>query len=269
MDVLTRSVKLLVKDGLTFLAEEEEAGFKGANIKEYIAHYLQEVFQIDQFSHAAQNIWDFVTEHARKKFAVTVERDVLQKVHLTALLMNLCSKLNIRLRVDYKDIDFYNPPFLSVDDIISVNPVVKDYRLKVAPLLQPYERFPSSLNLVLEAARTKDRRGKRSQWNMPGSPERADATELFRMACSICEQIYGQQTINYAKMLKEFATHLESRHQEGGRPENSRWNRSAAILEDDLSMEARYFFQISLKIIQELVSGIESNGCLLGKGILD
>jgi len=38
------------------------------------------------------------------------------------------------------------------------------------------------------------------------------------------------------------AEHLESRHQERGRPENSRWNKSFAVSEDELSMESRYYF---------------------------
>jgi hypothetical protein len=52
--------------------------------------------------------------------------------------------------------------------------------------------------------------------------------------------------VKYARALKEFAEHLESRHQENGRPQNSRWNKSSAIIDDDLSNEARYFFQNSL-----------------------
>lgn len=48
--------------------------------------------------------------------------------------------------------------------------------------------------------------------------------------------------------MKELAEHMESRHQESGRPQNSRWNKSAAILEDDLSNEARYFFKNALEV---------------------
>jgi len=52
--------------------------------------------------------------------------------------------------------------------------------------------------------------------------------------------------MRYARVLKEFAEHLESRHQEKGRPENSRWNKSFAIVEDDLSSEARFFYNTSM-----------------------
>ena len=47
--------------------------------------------------------------------------------------------------------------------------------------------------------------------------------------------------------------HLESRHQERGRPENSRWNKCAGIAEDELSMESRYYYQNSLQAFTDMV----------------
>lgn len=58
-------------------------------------------------------------------------------------------------------------------------------------LTAPQDKFPVSLNMVLECARTKDNEGKRSQWYMIGGDERVEATELYRLATNICEQIYG------------------------------------------------------------------------------
>jgi hypothetical protein len=89
---------------------------------------------------------------------------------------------------------------------------------------------------------------------MRGGEEREEATELYRLSASICEQIYTSQSLRYARILKEFAEHLESRHQEKGRPENSRWNKSFAIPEDDLSSEARFFYNTSLQTYTEIVS---------------
>jgi len=54
-------------------------------------------------------------------------------------------------------------------------------------------------------------------------------------------------------VLKEFAEQLESRHQEKGRLENSRWNKSFAIQEDDLSSEARFFFNTALATLRDIV----------------
>ena len=55
---------------------------------------------------AATTIWDFLTEHARRKFFLTVERETLTKVHLNGLLKNILEKLNIKLRKDLHLIDF-------------------------------------------------------------------------------------------------------------------------------------------------------------------
>eukprot|EP00343_Euplotes_focardii_P005426 CAMPEP_0205814878 /NCGR_PEP_ID=MMETSP0205-20121125/20282_1 /ASSEMBLY_ACC=CAM_ASM_000278 /TAXON_ID=36767 /ORGANISM="Euplotes focardii, Strain TN1" /LENGTH=134 /DNA_ID=CAMNT_0053099897 /DNA_START=141 /DNA_END=542 /DNA_ORIENTATION=+ len=54
-----------------------------------------------------------------------------------------------------------------------------------------------------------------------------------------------------ADLLLELAQQLENRHQENGRKENSRWNESASIPEDDFSMESRYFFQTALLLYEK------------------
>mmetsp|Transcript_10433 Transcript_10433/g.10474 ORF Transcript_10433/g.10474 Transcript_10433/m.10474 type:complete len:297 (-) Transcript_10433:106-996(-) len=157
-----------------------------------------------------------------------------------------------------RDINFFQqnedgyPDFLRLEDIQSVSPQVKDYGEKTMPLLSPEEQHPTGLNLIIEYARIKDSQGKRSQWFMVGGEERQDASELYRTACAVCEQIYGNASYEYGKILKEFAEQLESRHQEKGRPENSRWNKSFAIGEDELSMESRYFYKNAFKCLQEI-----------------
>ena len=47
IEVIARSAKLLIKDGLTFLADDEEAGFQADNIKKCVLHYLLEIFNVD------------------------------------------------------------------------------------------------------------------------------------------------------------------------------------------------------------------------------
>lgn len=64
IEVIARCAKLLIKDGLTFLADDEDAGFKKENIKKCVLHYLLEIFNVDEHRQTAtQNIWDFITEH--------------------------------------------------------------------------------------------------------------------------------------------------------------------------------------------------------------
>ena len=135
------------------------------------------------------------------------------------LFASLISKLNIRIRKPLKEIDFYsvNPAtgernFLTFEDIEGIIPIVKDYNDKQPVLTCKEEVFPSSLNITLEAAKLKDSQGKRSQWFMRGGPERDEATELYRLAASICEQVLSTRSLRYARVLKEFAEHLESRH---------------------------------------------------------
>ena len=55
IEVIARSAKLLIKDGLTFLADDEEAGFQSQNIKKCVLHYLLEIFNPEDSSTAQAN----------------------------------------------------------------------------------------------------------------------------------------------------------------------------------------------------------------------
>ena len=71
-------------------------------------HYLQQIFEVKELgsAQAGVQIWDFLSEHARRKFNLSVDREVLTKVHLNGLLKNILDKLNIRLSVQIDQIDF-------------------------------------------------------------------------------------------------------------------------------------------------------------------
>jgi hypothetical protein len=92
IEVISRCAKLLIRDGLTVLAETsaEELGayeavegglnrFTSENVKKCILHYIHEIFKIDG-GPSVTTIWDFLTEHSRRKFQMTIERDSLVKV---------------------------------------------------------------------------------------------------------------------------------------------------------------------------------------------
>ena len=138
---------------------------------------------------------------------------------MSGLLVSLCAKINLRIRKSIRDIDFYSVDprtgqrnFLTIDDIETITPIVKDYIDDYTVIGPKEDVFPASLNTVLECARMKDKQGKRTHWYHRGGEEREEATELYRLAASICEQIYGSQSLRYARILKEFAEQLESRH---------------------------------------------------------
>jgi len=56
-------------------------------------------------------------------------------------------------------------------------------------------------------------------------------------------KIYGQKSKQTALVYKEYAQHLQERHEEKGRPEYSAWNHAANIKEDDFSAEGRIYYQ--------------------------
>ena len=152
MEVISRCAKLLIRDGLAVLAEQRpssnqdhhhedgdeevkqlqtENQFTCTNIKKCVLQYIHQIFDLKNvgMGAAATTIWDFLTEHARRKFFLTVEREMLTKVHLNGLLKNILEKLNIKLKKDLHMIDFTanDGNFLDIDDIEFIGPTVKDY----------------------------------------------------------------------------------------------------------------------------------------------
>jgi hypothetical protein len=66
--------------------------------------------------------------------------------------------------------------------------------------------------------------------------------------------VYGDNSRWAAKLYKEYAEQLQSRHEEKGRPEYSIWNRSANIKEDDLSADARFYYNKAAIAFRESVN---------------
>lgn len=46
IEVLSRAARMLIKDGLVYLSEDEETGFTSTNIKKCVQHYLHEIFNL-------------------------------------------------------------------------------------------------------------------------------------------------------------------------------------------------------------------------------
>ena len=163
---------------------------------------------------AATTIWDFLTEHSKRKFYLTINRDVLTKVHLNSLLSNILGKLNVKLSRPIDEIDFgvQGGKFLKIEDITFIGPTAKDYSNLSIPVLSPLDLTPFSLSFVLDIAREKDAQGRRSQWFMRGGPEREIATQVYQVSVQIAERVFGTRSIQFVETLKESAQQLESIH---------------------------------------------------------
>lgn len=46
IEVIARAAKLLIRDGMVFLSEDEDAGFTQKNISKCLQHYLHEIFNL-------------------------------------------------------------------------------------------------------------------------------------------------------------------------------------------------------------------------------
>lgn len=86
---------------------------------------------------------------------------------------------------------------------------------------------------------------------MKGSSSRETASRLYSLAQQIAHRLFGD-SFAFVQVLTESAAQLESRHAEHGKPENSRWNKCAAIPDDDESNQARYKNTQAFNLLKDL-----------------
>lgn len=229
-EMLARTVKVLIRDGLSFLEKYDEH-----DAKTVVLHYLNEVFTSAQ-TEGSLTLWKYIDELCYAKFAYVLEETVRDKIYLVALLHAICSKVGVSLS-RYKGYDFGMEAALSLDDITRIQPVCK----------RP-EFVSEHVHTLVMQARELDAKGRRKFWYMEGGPERAEATKKLHEAVTMAEFIYGREHPHTADVYVELAAQLESRHQEKGRPQNSRWNRAGGVARDELSEQAEKYYQLALQI---------------------
>ena len=283
--MLGRTIKILIRDGLSFLLED--SSFSEIDIKKCIVHYLTEIFRVED-KQDSKKIWNFLTDQIRKKYQVTIERDSLSKLHIPMLLKSISKNLKIKLSESaintltkthnhiMKRFETYSSPHKPLE--ITLN----SPKSPLMELASPKTPYPSplleaeditevgvwskenyayssgerthSISYLTERGRELDRRGKKSQWSMKGGEERTVATSFLENACKLTARICGIDNMHYALRAKELAEQLESRHQEAGRPQNSRWNRSSNIPEDYLSAAASNYYKEAIRAFRKSVS---------------
>jgi len=239
-EMLARTIKVLIRDGLSFLVEPDEEDAKAV-----VVHYLNECLtRVESDAHVT--IWKYIDELLFKKYGFSTgtgaggsqQVPVLNKIYLMGLVHSIADKCGFKLE-KFKGIDFEAELPFHVRDIASVHPTVKYQEATSTEVVE-----------LLQRANELDFKGKRSLWYLVGGPERAQATELFREALRLCDYVYGPTHMLTAKVFLEAAEQLESRHSENGRPENSRWNKCAKIETDELSREAEDYYRRALRILE-------------------
>lgn len=258
-EMLARTIKVLIRDGLFFMNEGKH--YAEDDAKAVVVHYLNEIFTSSP-SESSATMWRYIDELTQKKFdyalgagsGVEARDAVRNRLYLLALLHSICEKVGIVLR-KYRGYDFSQAQPFTVEDIDSVLPRPK----AAAPPCDGVEE-------VLARARETDTRGRRSVWHLPGGPERAEASELFRSATTLAEYVYGTQDARTADAYFLLAQQLESRHCEKGRPESSRWNKCSGIPTDTLSDEAERSYRRALEIREKLFGSFHVSvaECLYG-----
>lgn len=117
-EIIARSIKVLVRDGLSFLRDEPN-GFTKEDIKKCVIHYLNEIFTRDN-RESSIKVWEFLTETIRKKFDVFIEKDIIEKINVRALVYSVAKYLNLIYNPEYNPMNLDNSYPFNIDDLIDV-----------------------------------------------------------------------------------------------------------------------------------------------------
>ncbi len=231
------AVAMLLSRGIKRMLQAELARLElSDDPRDLIVSYLNSVLSVAD-TETGKVLWDQLTDYIRQHWDVSIERTVLAKLHLPSLAIATCRQLRITF-AGLLDANYLSPmPFSKLE--LSLLPGASE---------NPYAAY--SVDLLLTRARVLDARGTRSQWNSPGGPERAQATECYDRAIRAASTIYHKESVQYAEVALEFARHLEGLHEEAGNPLNSKWNRSAHVPSSPNSDLAMFFFSDALKVFE-------------------
>ena len=228
--IISRGIKRLVLNALNEIDANDDP-------RDIMLTHLNQLLSVSE-NPSSKLLWDQLSEYIQTHWDVTIERSVLVKIHMPALLIAVCKQLHINFD------KFFEINYLTLTPFMKVN-------LKMYPQVIDEPYAAQSLDLILAKARTLDRRGKRSQWNIKSGPERERATEYFDKAVRIAIAIYQKGSLSYADVALEYAKHLESMHEEGGNPLNSKWNRAAQVPPSKYSESALFFYDDAYKIYEK------------------
>ncbi len=246
--ILSRGIKHLVSEALSRLDATEDP-------RDIILSHLNHILTVADTT-TGKVLWDQLADYIRQHWDVSIEKMALSKIHMPALGIAVCKQLRISFHRIF-DINY-----------LSLAPFVKS-DLLICPKVLDRPFTANSVDLLLAKARTLDAKGRRTQWHIRGGPEREQATECYDRATRIAGTIYQKDSSQYADVALEFAKHLESLHEEGGNPLNSKWNHSAGIPSSRNAELAQFYYDEALRTYESVgLRQKQSIECLIGLGRL-
>jgi hypothetical protein len=69
-------------------------GITNAAIKSYLLNFFNETLSPLRIE-AADKLWDFISDRAKKRFGISIDKEILPKLHLNALVMSVAAKINL------------------------------------------------------------------------------------------------------------------------------------------------------------------------------
>ena len=112
MEIIARCAKLLIRRQLANVIEgmpepdnARDAPLPHDVLYSRVAEMFTDIFST-HVEYGVSTIWDDITELAKVRYQVHVERDTLTRVHLNGLFINLTSALGLRLKKAADKIDF-------------------------------------------------------------------------------------------------------------------------------------------------------------------
>ncbi|KAL0228650.1 hypothetical protein GEMRC1_013270 [Eukaryota sp. GEM-RC1] len=249
VEMLSEALVVLIRDGLSYIEEKNQD-----DLKTTVVYYLNQALTLLE-NENSDHLWSFVEGLVLKKFDFELDEKVVNKIQLNSLLFSVAKKLGLVLDLTLMErIDYGDEEPINVDDILGVVPVTS---------IDVSNYTSHEVNKILVEARDEDSKGMPSEWWLTGGLERQRASELFDSAVVVAKSLYLDEeteepissfcAVALADVLIEVAGHYESRHQESGRPEHSRWNRSAGIPESELSEKARGLYSEVVSLIDMAV----------------
>eukprot|EP00826_Nyctotherus_ovalis_P065616 TRINITY_DN964_c0_g1_i17.p1 TRINITY_DN964_c0_g1~~TRINITY_DN964_c0_g1_i17.p1 ORF type:complete len:649 (+),score=113.42 TRINITY_DN964_c0_g1_i17:758-2704(+) len=241
---LSRGIKRLVLNAVASIKDSQDP-------RDVVLSYLNHVFSVVE-TMVSKKIWTLLTDYIQSHWGLTIEKSILNKLHIPSLAIATCKQLHISFQKLFEA------------NYMSLVPFAKE-NLTLLPTICDETYTARSIDLLIFRARELDRKGRKAHWYAKGGPERVQALALMEKALQIAGSVYQKNSVNYADVALECAKTVESLHVESGNPKNSKWNKAAKIPPSKYSEQAEYYYELALQIYEkEEMSHKKMIECLLG-----
>ena len=234
--IISRGIKRLVLNALDNLKDDQDP-------KDIILLYLNHLLSLVDTT-ISRNLWQQLTQHIQSHWILTIDKSVLNRIHIPSLTIAVCKQLKIYVH-NLFDVNY-----------MLMTPFEKSKLIMLPSVLD--EVYPArSLDLIVSKALVLNKE--------VNTEDREEGLKLMEKGLQVAATIYQKNSLQYADTALEYAKYLQAIHETVAGVGNPKWYTTAKIAPSKFSEAAEFYYEEAMNIyMKEELSHRKLIECLVG-----